>query len=285
MNYVIYLDVFFIINLLMDFLILIIVRRMIKSKARWIRSLFGAMIGAIYICILIVLPFANKLIFQFITYFVISFIMVRIAFNIKGFKKNLKPYILLYITSFFFGGILNALYFYTEFGGLLRNVLSGDILQGLSFMLFLIITAIAFIIINLIIFMVKKHRHNSQIIYNVDLVLNSKVYPIKALLDTGNCLTEPISRQPVSLVEYNIIKESLEGINLEGGNFRMIPYRSVGKKSGLIPGFSADKIIVENSEYSDKKIVVNKPMIGIYNGEFSNTNEYQMILHPMMLKN
>jgi stage II sporulation protein GA (sporulation sigma-E factor processing peptidase) len=279
-NYVIYLDVFFIINLLMDFLILLIVRRMVHRDARWFRSLIGAVIGATYICIIIVLPFGNNFIFKFITYFVISFIMVRVSFGIKGLRNNLKPYALLFVTTFLLGGILNALYFYTEFGHMLGNVISGNAFEGLNLLVFILCAAVSYVVLTIIVYMVKRHKKNSRIFYKVNLQYHSQIFTVTALLDTGNSLIEPISRQPVNLVEYGVIKENLGEINFKEGNFRMIPFHSVGKKSGLIPGFNIDQITIEKHE---EKIIVIKPMIGIYDGEFSNAKEYQMLLHPTVL--
>ena len=57
---------------------------------------------------------------------------------------------------------------------------------------------------------------------------------IHALVDSGNTLTEPISGAPVSVLDarifYRLWPEGLSG-------FRVIPYHSVGKKSGILKGY------------------------------------------------
>lgn len=280
MDYVIYLDVFFLINLLMDFLVLIILKKLIHSKANWIRSLIGAIIGAVYICILIVLPFGNLIIFKLITYFVISYFMVRISYNLKGIRNNLKPYALLFVTTFLLGGILNALYFYTKFGYMLKNALTGNLFTELSIVQFIIFTAISFVIIKVILHFVNKLKENSQKIYNVKIEYNNQSFTISALLDTGNSLFEPISCKPVSIIEYSVLKSNLEKINIDQVSFRMIPFKSVGKESGIIPGMCVDQMIIEKGE---EKIIVIKPMIGLYDKSLSVNGKYQMLLHPKLL--
>lgn len=280
MNYVIYLDVFFIINLLMDFLILMIVRRMVHSKTGWFRCLAGAIIGAVYICILIVLPFGNSIIFKLISYFVISFFMVRISYNLKGFRKNLKPYLLLFVTTFLLGGILNALYFYTEFGSLLKYVMSGDVFGDISLLAFIAFAGISFGLLKGIVYIINRFREKSEVLYDVILEYDGKIFTVKALLDTGNSLIEPISKKPVNVIEYSVLEEKLNGFSIDEKNFRMIPFHSVGKESGLIPGMYVDQMTIEKDK---EKIVVIKPMVGIYSSKLSARKEYQMLLHPKLL--
>ena len=97
---------------------------------------------------------------------------------------------------------------------------------------------------------------------------------VKALLDTGNRLVEPISGKPVCIVD----EEVLAKITLENPLFfRAIPFRSVGCERGMVYGVQIPKIHIEDE--GKTHIVTNVVCAGIGH-KLSARNEYQMIIHP-----
>ena len=56
MYYEFYIDVFFVVNLVMDFLLLRLVNRVLKGTATPLSSLAGAALGAAGICVITLLP-------------------------------------------------------------------------------------------------------------------------------------------------------------------------------------------------------------------------------------
>lgn len=100
---------------------------------------------------------------------------------------------------------------------------------------------------------------------------------VKALLDTGNSLIEPISRKPVCIVE----EEILARIMLENTLFlRAIPYRSIGCEQGTLYGVEIPKvkIFTENTCYiAEHVICAGAPH------KLSTKGVYRMILHPALL--
>ncbi len=116
----------------------------------------------------------------------------------------------------------------------------------------------------------SSHRH----IYPVTILSAGQKRQILALYDTGNGLTEPISRRPVCLVE----EELLAGLTLENPLFlRAIPFHTVGCDDGLLYGVEVPELLIdaEDGVHSVKDVVcagVSKPL--------SAKGSYQMILHP-----
>lgn len=120
---------------------------------------------------------------------------------------------------------------------------------------------------------------------------------IDALLDTGNSLVQPFSKNKVLVVEYEKLKSilPLEIPDLyrasEKGDYTkceeiltklqdeiklvMIPFKSVGK-NGIIYGFKPDGIVINymNENTSRKDI-----LIGIYTDILSSEAEYSGLLH------
>ncbi len=125
-----------------------------------------------------------------------------------------------------------------------------------------------------------EHRQRSlrRHIYPVTILSAGQKRQVLALYDTGNQLTEPVSRRPVCLVE----EELLAGLTLENPLFyRAIPFHTVGCEDGLLYGVEVPEIVIdaEDGPHSVKDVVcagVSRPL--------SPGGRYQMILHPGILK-
>ena len=117
-------------------------------------------------------------------------------------------------------------------------------------------------------------------------VSEDKKEKLKALLDTGNMLKDPLSNKPVMIATKRSLKsiipeEILDNINLIlGGDkigklitkrIKLIPFNSLGNEHGILIGIKSDKIIINNNEIKDV-------IIGIYEKEFSKTRRYDALI-------
>jgi len=125
----------------------------------------------------------------------------------------------------------------------------------------------------------------AKLLYNVTLVCEGVEYTMKGLLDTGNSLVEPISRKAVCIVGREIFETDCkkEGKRKEflPQKFRVIPYHSVGKENGILCGYEMDRLIIDTDE---RKVIIEKPMIGISEVPVGSPSTYQMILQPELLR-
>ena len=126
---------------------------------------------------------------------------------------------------------------------------------------------------------------------NLKIQIEDKEAFIKAIIDTGNFLKEPITKTPVIVVEKealkNIIPEYITN-NLEriikgedvdiheyASRIRIIPFNSLGKQNGILLGIKGDLLIVNLEE---KDVYINNFIIGIYEGNLSKTGKYQALI-------
>lgn len=107
-----------------------------------------------------------------------------------------------------------------------------------------------------------------------------KEVELLALIDSGNSLTEPISKSPVSLVEKRALAEVREG--LLPRCFRVIPFHSIGQPGGLLEGYMIEGMAVKQEGEWER---IKEPIIGLTEERVSTKQRYQMILHPALLKN
>ena len=98
----VYLDVVFLENIIINYIILYVTGIISKAKIKQKRILFGAIIGAIYSVIYYL--FKLKIYSSVIIKIVLSIIIIYVSFNSKNFKDLAKKTILFYFVSFVFGG-------------------------------------------------------------------------------------------------------------------------------------------------------------------------------------
>ncbi|MCI7595829.1 MAG: sigma-E processing peptidase SpoIIGA [Lachnospiraceae bacterium] len=111
------------------------------------------------------------------------------------------------------------------------------------------------------------------------LFSNGSRLTLKALIDSGNSLREPISGEPVSLVNRETLNKEEGGLLPD--YYRLVPYHSIGCAKGLIPAYRIEGLEIE-LEGEWKKI--ESPFVGAVEEAISIGGEYQMILHPALLE-
>ena len=288
----VYIDVVFLENLILNVIILYATSLIAKINLKIIRTLISASIGSIYAIMYYIFQIGlySNIIFKF----VLSVIMIYVAFNPKEFKTLLKVLILFYLTSFVFGGaslsviyLVNAQRINIQNGMIIGKYTMNTIFKGII---------IAFIVIVIAFKIIKSKISKNDLFCDIRFKINNKEIKTKAMLDTGNLLKEPITNIPVVVVEHKLLydvipNEILDNIeNILGGDLedisdevksdyisklKVIPFTSLGKQNGILLGIKADELIVEEMN-SEKKI--DKVIIGIYNKELNKKRTYSALI-------
>ena len=232
-----YVDVLFAINFSMDFLALFISSMILHKKATKIRMIISSLLGATFgvIEVLSTLNWAWSLIFSL----TVSILMCIIAYKEKYFKRLIFTLITFWIVSASLGGAMSFLY------SVLNKVLSSVIksfspsisYNGARFFIIVSLTAIVGIVFSRI-FSKKKDVKSTEITVLIDKI----EYKIKALCDSGNMLTEPISSRAVILVcEKTPLGKKIKEID---NRFkRYIPYSGVDS-GGILMGYVPSEIYI-----------------------------------------
>lgn len=118
-----------------------------------------------------------------------------------------------------------------------------------------------------------------QLLYRVKIMEQGKYVEVIALLDTGNCLKDPFSKKPVSIVNKEQLKEIWELRKPEKS--KIIPFYSVGKEGGILQGMEVEGMVICKGE---ERIMIQRPIIAVYEGILSQNKRYQMILHRELLE-
>jgi len=277
----IYIDILFLVNLIINTIIILGEAFLLKLPSKPHRILLGASVGALYSCI------------SFLTNPVIASSMgiktlcaAIIMFFCFG---RCRPFALAKRILVFFAltvalglGMLFALYF-TKLGIRLGGVIKNGVFYFDIPAYFLIIcSVVSYFILRLVHRLFKKV--NSRCLCAVKLIRHGKTVNLTALVDTGNMLADPFSRKKVLIAEakklsplfdneiIDIASVGFDDTPLPEG-FRIIPFSSIGKKSGLLAAFVPDCVVVENSKKDNI-------IIAIFNGKLSGSGDYNALIGP-----
>lgn len=193
----IYLDIVMIENVIMNYVILYVTAFLYKTKIRHFRILISSIIGGIYA----VVSFIQILqIYSTITLKVIlSIVMIYIAYNSKNLKILLKELLLFYLISFAFGGIAFALlYFVKPQDILMRN---GLYIGTYPIKIVFLGGIVGMAMIRLAYVTIKGKLSKKDMFCKISFSIMQKGKEITAIIDTGNLLKEPITANPVVVVE------------------------------------------------------------------------------------
>ena len=276
-----YIDSYIIENLLINYIIISctsILTKYINSK---IKKLIGAIIGTMY-SVAYIFP-SCEFLFTPISKFIFFTIVTLISFEFKNKKEYLRILIMFYLVNIFISG---STYFIIYFTGIDHFKIS-----------FLIVCAyISCKLLQYIYGDIKTIKHIKDFSKTIKIALLNNNCECDALLDSGNFLKDPISKNDVVIVKSSILKTLLPDVDLDydcgeitmsqvdeimsffsddlSSRVRLIPYKYAGSShASMILGFKADYLEIDEKRF--KNII-----IGVSNFDDS---EYSAILNPSIL--
>lgn len=283
----IYVDVVFIENLLLNYIILCATAIIGKSKIHIFKFLLASSFGSLYAILNYVISLSN---FEnFLLKLFISSFMILISFDNKKIKVFFKNLIMFYLTSFTFGGAAFMLLFFVK----PENVIfeNGHFIGTYPIKITILGGIVGFLIIVLVTKFIKGRILNT--LCDLEICFNGKVIHLKTLIDSGNLLKEPITNQDVIVVQKSSLEELIdkkilnEAIAMVNGHFigdmseeiyklkfKVIPFSALGNENGVLIGFKPDYIKI----YSEEEIVKKDVIVGIYDGKLSKTNLYTSLV-------
>lgn len=298
----IYLDLIFLTNFLIDWILLWSTAFVLKLRPRWYRLGLGAGLGATY-TLVIFFPYISSL-FTFFTKLFFSALMVFCAFGFYRLKVFLERILTFYMVAFILGGGLLGLHYalqtesevlsgivFTQTGGMGTSITWGFIMIAFPVLWWLSGRALT---------QIKSNNRKATFFVEIEIIVNEQAVACRGLIDTGNQLYEPISRMPVAIVNLNLFEQLLPAslyqaikekqdlsshellLNLDDewlNKIRIIPYRSVSRGMDLLLALRPDKVRIssEGTAYETKKA-----LIGLNPEALSSDGSYEAIVHPQM---
>lgn len=270
----VYGEVLFAENCITGAVILLLTGKLSGYKPHKVRIAAGSVMCGIYSFILFVplswyMAVATKLIF--------SVVAVMAVYGAGTWRSVIKNAGVFYTVSFLMGGVTVALMYMTGLPFMTAN--GSFVLKGVNFVQITAGVAVTWYLGSGMATMLKEKRLRENVIKEVEIYISGKMWKMKALIDTGNFLKDPLTGYPVAVVS----KSYAETIKSETGNAMMkklhvIPYKSVGR-SGLMYGVRAEKIVIDDYE--------GAVVVAFADRDFSpwrSTEKYDLLLNQQFFK-
>lgn len=286
---VIYLDVLLAENVLLNFLLLYTVNRFCRLNRKIYYILLSSVVGAFYVFI-VFFP-SLSIFYSSIMKICMSILMIIIAFWPRNLKAFIKQLLLFYGVSFFIGGAILSIFYLSN--GDFSSVNGVMVLNKMSSKYLLLGVIVSIFIVKIVFDIVDRHYYLKSKTVELNIINQDKQIRVTALLDTGNCLKDPLSGCPIVIADLNyisgilpneiieILKDEKEITQIEdyeiNKRLRVIPYTTIGVENGILIGFRVDYIYVFTK---DKIGIIKNPIIALSKEHLSKKEDYQAIAYP-----
>ena len=262
MKYEVYLDTFFVTQLIMDYCVLRLTVKAMKLRTSRLRIMLAAFTGALGSCLMFVLPSVNLYLKYGIITVVIGLLMSWTAFCIRGIRQYISVFFMLIAMTFLLGGMT----------GWITGRIRGAV--PFYFRLVLILAIYA-----LFLWCIKLYRRQESLLLPVTLSIRDEDGSLKrisvvALRDTGNRLLEGRTGMPVCILEKGVCE------NLCKADYT-VSYHTLGNEEDIMYAQRIDGMTIHTKEGD---VSVKDVMLAFYPGRISKKGAYHMILHPEYLK-
>lgn len=257
---VIYLDELFLLNFVVDYLLLLAAGRLCGEVLRRGWLALGAAVGAGYAAAAF-LPGMGFLLHP------LCKLAAAVLALLAGYGRSrhlLRVGLVFFAVSAAFGGGIFALQLLGGQGLILRN---GILYSAMDLRLILLSAAGCYVLITLVLQRTARHTAARRELAPVLLTLEGRRVALTALVDTGNTLTDPVTGRPVMVAEGEKLSPllpeplgpealrdpvgSLERLSRagEGQRFRLLPYQAVGVECGMLLALRLDQAQVGTEDY------------------------------------
>lgn len=267
MYYELYIDVFFLENFMADSLLLLAVGRALKCGRSYGRAALGGIVGSLLTCLVIIIPFpaAVKLLLFHVA---VNSLMIIAGLKISSAGQFVKAFVLLYLSAVVMGGTVEMFRPWFRYAAFIYAAF-----------------AAAYVLFSFLWRMAASLGRQEETLLMVTLYAGGEEREIKALWDTGNTLTDPLTGEPVSILSPELAREildmgtkSAEQGEETGAGLRFIPFRSVSGE-GVMPVFRGEKMCIHTGE----ECWIMNPLLGVSQAELMPGKTCQMILNPGVL--
>lgn len=259
---VVYIDSLFLLNLVVNYLLLLSAARLAGEIIRRPRLGLGAGLGALYAA-LVFFPGMGFLLHP-LCKLGAAVVMLLCAFG--GSRRLLRVTLIFFGVSAAFGGGIFAI---ELLGGRGLSLKNGIFYSSMDLRLILLSAAVCYVVLSLVFRSTGRHAGRGGELTPAVLTLKGRRVALTALVDTGNTLTDPVTNRPVMVAEgeklarlfpegeapaMEDLRDPVAGLErLSGGaakgRYRLLPYQAVGVECGLLLALRLDGAKVGETEY------------------------------------
>ncbi len=270
MYYKLYIDSVFLLQLTSNLFLLSLAGRILECTATHKRIWAGAIAGAGMSCIVMAIPIGTMGIRLMISAIPVSMGMMHITYREHSGKKLIHSSLVLAVCGFFLGSIMIWIL------NRMKSVLMG---RGGLFTT-IVIGYLSYVILYKLIQWMQDRRADCLRTVRIYVPALQQEIRVKALVDTGNHLVEPVNGKPVSVISEKLAHSISSCFIPE--KYHAVPYQSVGRDKGILNAYELPGMTIEDH---GQQVSIEHVIVAICNTGISEESSYQMILHPRLLEN
>lgn len=274
----VYVDVLLVVNLIVDFFLLKITFKLLKTDPKPIRVLISSGIGAVSSLYIF---FPESTAFINITYqLIIGSLIMLTALGFKSLKYFLRSVAVFFTVTCVYGGIMTALWQVLKPKGM---VINNSVVYFNISPLVLILSTVSgyflYLFLNKIFALPSKTAKKCSL----NLYALGKSVGLTGIIDTGNSITDVLSNSEIIIVDKAVAvsllgTEDFSNDPLYATRYRTIPCETVMGRS-LLEGFRCD---MGEIRFEDKVIPLTNPVIALSKTPIKEN--YSAILNPKILE-
>ena len=257
---VVYIDALFLLNLIVNYLLLLAAAKLAGEPLRRPRLAAGAALGGLYAAA-IVFPGMGFLTHPLCK---LGAAVLMLLTGFGGSRRLLRVTLVFFGLSCAFGGGIFAIGLLGGRGLTLRN---GVLYSVMDLRILLLSAAVCYAVLTLV--FRRTARHGRREVLPAVLILEGRRVAVNALVETGNTLTDPVTGRPVMVAEGSRLSPLLPGERVldekalrdpvgtlerlsrggRGRRFRLLPYQAVGVECGMLLALRLDDARVGAEDY------------------------------------
>lgn len=284
---VVYLDTLFVLNAVMDYLLLLCSARIAGEELHRLRMGIGAVLGGGYAAAAVI-PGMDILLHPV---FKLGVAILMVVVGLGAGRRLLRQTVIFFALACAFGGGVLGI---CLLGGHGMSLGGGVIYSGMDIKIVLLSAAGCYILFTLGLSRWGRHTGAAGELVQAKVRVFDKEIVFTALLDTGNTLSDPLSGKEVMVADADIVMPILSGVaSIERkelcapdrvlerlntgrwrGRFRLIPYRAVGVECGLLLALQPDRVELNGRENGGVLVALSPTPVsdgGIYRALVGST--------------
>lgn len=270
----VYVDILVTLNVFVNYFLLLAAEKILRIHIKKLKLFLGAFAGGLYSLVIFMPPVPD--IVTFIMNTAASVLIVIIAFSPRKFKQFLKDFSAFFAVNFAFAGLMLAVWIFIKPEGMVFN--NSVVYFDIDIKILVISTIFCYLVLSLISFLSKRNSPDNKIC-DVTLYNKGRSIMTKALIDTGNSLSDGFSQRPVVVADKSTVKELLgfslndcfDGNNAltyqNGEKMRLVPFNCVGS-AGMLPAIKIDAISLQRENITVDNVLLAQSKTDFTSGEF-----------------
>ena len=281
MHYEVYIDLVFLTNLLMDYILLRAVGKIFRCSRSRKRTLLGAGIGAVFSCCILCIRSELFLPALILLHGGCAVGMLVVGCGLKTGSLLIKAVLTLYFAAFLCGGV----WVMADMG-------------NLSLRVFVILGTGTWLILTAWSYLADSLRIQMRNIYPVTLSYRGKNYTYHGFYDSGNLLMDSINGKPVSVGTEKVLSEICSeetvsclkhlkenpGESGKPGTAGLHPHvtfcHSIGKEQGMMLAVTFERLCIQTPA---EVVCIDNPVFAFSFETSAFGKEYEVLLNSRLL--